>query len=710
MRRAIAAALSVTALFWLGLNPAGAQRAAEEGPIQFTADEVTHDRELGIIRASGNVEASRDGQVLLADTITYNQKLDVVSASGNVSLLQPDGAVIFANLIELTGDFKDGILRDLRVRLADNARFAAAGARRSGGNVLEMRNAAYSPCESCPKQPERPPLWQLKARKIVHDETKQVVEYRDAWMEFLGVPVAYTPYFYHPDPTVKRRSGFLTPSFGGSSTLGTTVSTPYYIAISPSRDFTITPTLTAKERAILAGEYRERFAAAELRTTGNLTFDSEDEFRGHIDAAYREDISNTWRGGVDLQRSSDDTYLRRYNFSSAKTLTSRGFAEGFRGRNYMALNAYAFQGLQENDDPGTTPLVLPMFEYQHVGNPNRIGAFNTIDASVLALTRSDGRDTRRASLGGAWNLPFRSNIGDRYLLSLKLRGDLYHVDHEEGSAADDGVAERIYTEANLGWRLPLSRHDGNFSQILEPIASIVVSPYGGNPVEIPNEDSVDVEFDDTNLFSSSRFTGIDRVEGGPRMNYGLKWSVVGLQGGGTSVFVGQSYRLKDDATFSAGTGLDDNLSDIVARVDVTPGKYIDLGYRTRLDKDNHSPSRNELALSVGSQALNASVNYAFFEREQGSEFGGREELSASARARLSRYWRTNFSSLYDVEDDALRSVSFGIVYECDCFDFDMTLRRTLFEDRDLGRENSILIRLTFETLGEVRTGVLASGS
>ena len=70
MRRAIASALLVTALFWLGLNPAQAQGAAEERPILFTADEVTHDRELGIIRASGNVEASRDGQVLLADTVT----------------------------------------------------------------------------------------------------------------------------------------------------------------------------------------------------------------------------------------------------------------------------------------------------------------------------------------------------------------------------------------------------------------------------------------------------------------------------------------------------------------------------------------------------------------------------------------------------------------------------------------------------------------
>ncbi len=710
MRRAIAAALLATALSWLGLDPIRAQGAADEQPIRFIADEVTHDRELGIIRASGNVEASRNGQVLLADTITYNQKLDVVTASGNVSLLQPDGDVLFANLVELTGDFKDGILQDLRVRLSDNARFAAAGARRSGGNVLEMRNAVYSPCQSCPDQPERPPLWQLKARKIVHDETKQVVEYTNAWMEFMGVPVVYTPYFSHPDPTVKRRSGFLTPSVGGSSTLGTTISTPYYIAVSPSRDFTITPTLTTKERAVLAGEYRERFAAADLRTTGSLTFDSEDEYRGHIDAAYREDISNTWRGGVDLQRSTDDTYLRRYKFSSPKTLTSRGFVEGFRGRNYMALNAYAFQGLQANDDPGTTPLVLPMFEYQHVGLPNRIGAFNTIDASLLSLSRSDGRDTRRGSLGGDWNLPFRSNLGDRYQLSLKLRGDLYHVDHESGSAADDGVTGRIYPEANLGWRLPLSRHDGNFSQILEPVASVVVSPYGGNPTDIPNEDSVDVEFDDTNLFSPSRFAGIDRVEGGPRMNYGLKWSVVGLQGGGTSVFVGQSYRLKDDSTFAAGTGLDDNLSDIVARVDVTPGKYIDLGYRTRLDKDNHSPSRNELAFSVGPQALNAAVNYAFFEREQGSEFGGREELSASARATLSRSWRTNFSSLYDVEDDALRSIALGIVYVCDCFTFDMTLRRTLFEDRDIGRENSILFRLTFETLGEVQTGVLTSGN
>ena len=85
-------------------------RSQPENPIVFTADEVTHDKELGIIRASGSVEISHDNQVLLADTISYNERQDIVSATGNVSLLEESGHVLFAEFMELSGDFKEGII------------------------------------------------------------------------------------------------------------------------------------------------------------------------------------------------------------------------------------------------------------------------------------------------------------------------------------------------------------------------------------------------------------------------------------------------------------------------------------------------------------------------------------------------------------------------------------------------------------------------
>ena len=203
--------------------------AQEQGPVLFRADRVNHDRELGIVVATGNVEMTHGGRVLLADTVSYNQRRNLVTATGNVSLLEPTGDVLFADHVELTDDFRDGIIENLRVLMSDDARIAAVGGRRTGGNITEMRNAVYSPCRTCAGRTTGTPIWQIKAVKIVHNQKEQIVEYNDAFMEFFGVPVAYTPYLSHPDPTVKRKSGILAPSYGGDSELGVTLQVPYYL-------------------------------------------------------------------------------------------------------------------------------------------------------------------------------------------------------------------------------------------------------------------------------------------------------------------------------------------------------------------------------------------------------------------------------------------------------------------------------------------------
>ena len=374
-------------------------------PLLFSANELTHDKERGIITAFGNVEISRDDRILLANSVSYNQTQNVVTATGQVSLLEPSGDVLFAEFMELTGDLKDGIIRDIKIRLSDNSRIAASGARRSGGVKTEMRNAVYSPCKDCAGQTPDKPFWQLKATKVVHDEKEKVIEYTDAFLEVLGIPVAYTPFLTHPDPTVKRKTGFLTPRFGGSSTLGTTLMVPYYIDIAPNKDLTISPTFTSKERVHFAGEYRALGPDSRLDGVTTLTLDSNDELRGHIDTKFRKDINDTWRAGLDLNGTTDDTYLRRYKIGSQKQLTSRAFGEAFRGRDYLKIDSYYIKGLQETDDPGLTPIVAPMLDLNHISKPNKYGVTTSLTANALALTRTEGHDTKRLSLETGWHLP-----------------------------------------------------------------------------------------------------------------------------------------------------------------------------------------------------------------------------------------------------------------------------------------------------------------
>ncbi len=700
---------------------AGEKAVEQEPPIRMKADQLSYDRDLGIVTATGNVEVFHDKRILMADTLSYNERADLLSASSNITLLEPGGEVLFAQYMELSGDMKNGVIQDLRMILQDGARVASSGGHRYDGNRTEMYNAVYSPCRLCPEDPKKPPLWQIKAVKINHDQKWQMLEYQDAWLEVHGVPILYTPYLRHPDPTAPRKTGLLPPTIGGSTELGLVFDAPFYWNIAPNMDATIRPIYTEKGGSLLAGEFRGGFDRASLKAKASITHkstigdgypdpaDSLNGIRGHIEAEGNFDIDETWRWGFDINRTTDDTYMRRYGLGSYNTLSTNVFVEGFRRRNYAAANMYAFQNLSSSVDSDSTPLVLPLLEYSHIGEPDRYGGRTNLDLNLMALSRETGTNTRRMSAILGWRLPYVSDAGSVYTLATQVQGDLYHVNRLERANKSNfsGFSGRFHPSLSMEWRHPFVREEGNGSihQLIEPTVSAVISPYGGNPDTIPNEDSQVFEFDDTHLFAMNRFSGFDRVEGGPRLDYGLKWGVFGKSGGSTALRLGQTYRVKADDTFANESGLEDNFSDVVGSVHVQPGKNINAFFRTRLDKEDLSIERNEVALGIGSPALNVSANYIFFDKQEGSEFQTREQLGASLSAKFTRYWRGSVSGLRDLVDDEMRSIDFGLTYEDECLIFNTRATRTFYEDRDLKPTDAILFTITLKTLGPIRTGI-----
>ena len=684
-------------------------------PVVMRADSLAHDSTRNLVIATGNVEFAQGERILLADRVTYDAQNDTVTASGNVTMLEPTGEVIFADYVELRDGMKSGVIRDFRMLLTDGSRLAANGAVRSDGRT-EMSKAVFSPCQLCPDHPEHPPLWQIKSVRVVHDQQRRDIEYSDAFLEVFGVPVAYTPYFSHPDPTVKRRSGFLTPSFGGHSQLGLTTQIPYFLELAPYRDVTFAPIFTSKEGVVLAGEYRERTRSGQFEFSGSITrprLRDDDgalaggrDTRGHIEGLGRFDIDDTWRWGFDIERSTDDTYMRRYGFGSEDTLTSHLFVEGFRGRNYAAVNGYAFQGLEIDDDPGDTPIVLPIADYNFIGDPGRHGDRYTIDANLMALTRTAGTDSRRLSLTGGWHLPYIGPIGDVYTLSASLRGDVYLVDEVEvptgtGIRTESGLTGRVVPLLSLDWRYPFIRQSGTVRQVIEPMFRASISPYGGNPDDIPNEDSQSFEFDDTNLFSVNRFPGLDRIEGGPRISYGLRLGAYGLGGGRTTAFIGQSFRVKADSTFDAGSGLEDNLSDFVGRVTIAPSKFLDLAYRFQLDGGDFAPRRNEVDLTTGPDWFRLNVGFLSIEDAPSDleKIGKREELSASARLALTPHWSFTAVNRRNLQTDDAINIGFGLTYQDECILFSTQLDRRFTEDRDIAPDTSLRFVIKLKHLG-----------
>ncbi len=693
-------------------TPPATAIAKEDPPVTFSANQLNHDRELEIITAKGNVEVHYEDRVLFADAVTYNQRIDILSATGNISLLEPTGEVVFAQYMELTGDLKDGIVRDLQMILSDGARVAAAGGKFTDGNRTQMSKAVYSACDLCKDNPQKPPLWQIKAVKVIHDKRRQRIEYRDAWLELAGMPIVYMPYFSHPDPTAKKKTGFLTPKFRSSTDFGLSVKIPFYINIAPNMDAILTSVYTQKEGPALAMEFRSLLDRGFLKASGSVTRDSKDQIRGHILSQGQFDINDTWRWGFNLERASDGTYMRRYGYGFRNPLTSQVAVEGFWDRNYFSAKTYWFQDVSADSSSGDTPFVLPLVRFSHAGRPDRFGGRSSLDLSLLSLMRTHGADTQRLSAKAGWVLPYVSDMGSVYRLEALLRGDGYYVNGLDREGEEDdftGLTGRLHPELALTWSHPLVRWESDGGrQIIEPIIQGVLAPYGGNPSNIPNEDSWAFDFDDTNLFALNRFSGTDRVESGPRLNYGISWDRAGSVGGRTAIQIGQTYRPRADSILYDGTGPNDSFSDIVGSLHIMPKAPLRAFYRIRLDKDDFKLKTNELSLSAGTPALHMNMRYLFLDHEDGLEFPTREELYGTVGFQLTQRWRGNISALRDMNEEEMRSMGLNLSYEDECFIFSASVSRTFYQDRDLRPTDAITFDIIFKTLGEVRVGATRS--
>ncbi len=730
MVRAITIIAGFLVLALWAAGPAVAQApSVGKKPVLLTADELSFDREAGIVTAKGNVEISQEDRVLKADNVIYNQKTGVVKAKGNISLAEPSGEVIFTDSVELSDDLREGVIDNIRMLFPDESRFAANGAVRTGGNKTDMRKAVFSPCRLCPDDPTKPPLWQIRADRIVHDQTKKNVEYEDARMEILGVPISYAPFFWHADPTVKRRSGLLVPEFRVDDNLGFTARTPYFWAISEDWDATIKPLWATKELPVAAAEVRHRFQNGELEVDGSITSASKidnqgndlgnDLIRGHIFGKARYDIDNNWRMALDGALTTDDTYLRRYSIdrkqnltgpeARASVLTSRAQLEGFHGRNYSSFDASHFQSLREEVRQADTAFPVPEVNYNFVSDPMfGNGSRFTFDGNFLNLFRLEGTDSRRLSGAGGWEMPYIDPLGGVLRLSASLQADLYWVNSVNRGGTDttfNGVVTRFFPQAVADWRLPVVRELGNVRHLIEPRVAVTVAPNGVNDRRIPNEDSRDVEFDDTNLFSANRFPGLDRVDDSQRLTYGLRTAFYGNDGGQTELFLGQSFRFHTD-NFSPGLGFRDDFSDIVGRVLLQPADYLDMTYRFRLDPDQPSLRRNEVGFSAGPEAVRVSANYLFLDESTTlAEFDEREEISGGIVANVTENWSASARTTYDLAPNG-GPLQYGgaVTYHDECLLVSVDLSRNFTNDRDLQASTEVFVRVVFKHLGELGAG------
>ncbi len=705
------------------------QRTPPKGsPVNVVTDKLEYDGRTKIATATGRVVITYGNYVLVATKAVYNTNTDTMRAIGEVRLREPGGNIMEADIAQLQNRFRDGFARHLRLLMTNDATITADYAKRQDGTITTYTHVTYTRCKTC-MMATGEPLWQIRSLKVVHNEDEHTVYHTDATFEFLGAPVFWLPFFSHPDPTVKRRTGFLIPRFNYSNTYGFGVEIPYFINLAPNYDLTLRPLITSTQGPLLRAEWRHRLekgsysvdAGGIYQLDKNLPSPGDRRLRGFVRTTGNFSITKHWNWGWDGTVSTDDTFMRRYDIDKRTLLTNRAYLTGIRNRNFFSAEALHFRGLLNTDNNDIDPIAVPYLRHQITLDQPVFGGQLGFNTNFYSIHRkksnrlnpafnevNQGTDQTRAVIEGTWKRQIISGMGHVITPFASLRGDVFVTDRVPTAAGinrRDKITTRFLPTAGVDIRWPFVRSDELGQQVITPVFQLISSRNEHKTEYLGNEDAASVNFDSSNLFLHDRFTGKDRYEGGTRVNAGFLYNWMFNDGGFARASFGQSIHLSGRNSFIRGTGLNGNYSDFIAALAFQPNEQIRFNYQARFDQKSFNIHSQEIGLSYGMYGFTGNIDYVQINSSPAfGRLSSEEQIWASAQYKFDNDWNVFGSMRYDLARNRQLNHTVGVGYDCDCFAFSLAYEESHSSDRDADVSRSVKMTIEFKTLGSATIG------
>lgn len=661
--------------------PAAAQ---EKATLVSDRLEITGANELV---ASGAVEIFYQGQRLRASRLIYDQKADRLRIEGPIVLTDASGnSILFASEADLAADMREGILSSARLVLNQQLQIAANQAMRIDGRYTALDQVVASSCKVCEGSPT--PLWEIRARRVVHDQEARQLYFDQAQFRVAGLPIFYVPRLRMPDPTLERSSGFLMPVIRTTSDLGFGLKIPYFQTIGPDKDLTITPYLTAKGSRTVELRYRQAFTTGAIEVNGAITRDKllPGDTRGYVFATGAFDLPDNFKLTFGLQAASDNAYLLDYGYSDTDLLDSRIELSRTRRNGFFSARVVSFQTLRDDEDNDTIPSLMTDVTFHRrfsLGALGGEGGFRLQTHSHLRTSDSpfdgpdpddiaDGRDVSRISARVDWRRSFILPMGIEATILGEAQADGYTIGQD---AIYGGDSSRTHAAAGVELRWPWVKTvaASGATHVIEPVVQLIWAKQNGGL--IPNEDSALVEFDEGNLFSLDRFPGADAVEDGRRANIGLTWTRYDPSGWNLGLTVGRVLREKDFGQFGTSSGLGGDNSDWLAGLSVDWQNGFVASGRVVLD-DDFLLTKGEMRLTLNRDklALATSAIWSVADPLENRPDPTRE-FAFDARWRANSALTAKLSGRYDFVRDQGTLAGFGVEYRNDCVAVDFSLSR-----------------------------------
>ena len=579
---------------------------------------------------------------------------------------------------------------------------------RIAGNSLIFENdksiVSKGVFTTCKKNDDCPP-WQLSAKKITHDKIKKTIYYDNAWLKLYDRPIFYFPKFFHPDPTVKRRSGFLIPTTSDSSSTGTSVNLPYYHVLSDSKDFTVRPRVYFQNKQLIQSEYREVNKNSSNTTDFSLLND-DGQTRNHFFSKFTKnldlDIFEESKIDLQLQQTSGDTYLKTYKLKSPliednSILTSSLSFDGFNEDTslYIDMRSYENLALKKSD---RFEYISPNYRFNKrifKENPYN-GNFNLSSDGY-----SKNYDTNKFEQAVINNFDYASNskinkYGFKNNTNVFLKNSNKKTKDPSKYIDNDTYRLASLFEYKSSYPLIKKASSGN-KNLLIPSSSFKFSPNTTRPMR--NDES---RIDINNVFNPNRINSEDTFEGGASLTLGTEFLKINKDNAEIlNVKLANSIRYKEDKNLPIMSSIGKKTSDLFGQIEYNPNEIFKFNYDFSLDENLQN--QNYQLIKTSMTLNNFVTSFSFLNEDFDTITNNKGYLENKTNYKISDTKDFSYETRRNKKTSLTEFYNLIYRYRNDCLIASLEYNKDFYEDRGLQPEENVFFKLTFVPFGETQT-------
>ena len=735
-------------------------KAQQKDVYNFSADRLTYSQDNNIIEATGNVVAkNQEGKQISSDKIIYNKATQQLSTFGNSRFSDSKGGTLFAESFDYNLE-KKIISAEKKVKFIDKEKntyyFSKLSAddkfdeivgydinadlnkqnlksgdkfnefiepRFSGksasikNNITIVNDAKFTTCKKN-NETDGCAYWNLNAGELIHDKEQKKITYKNASLDLNNIPVLYLPYFSHPDPTVKRESGFLPPTLANlGGDIGSTIKIPYFYPVSQSADFTLSPVYYFKQNPLLLGEYREKFKNGDLSLEGGftqgykeITTTKTEGYRNHLygnlNLIFNDKILDQTILNTKLQHVNNPTYLRVNKINSTNDgfkknlikeddtkLTNEIYLNSFGKTENFNIKAATYRDISIAKNSDQYSYLLPELSY------SKYNLFNDNNLNFNSIFKSQNTNTNQNKSSFINNLDYstqefyNNNLGIGYKFLTKLNNINYYSDYK---TPNQNLNSQINPVVGFDTSLPFAKINKDTEQYIVPR---ILTRYA--PGKMTNATSNDTTLNTDNIFSMNRMNNEELIEKDLSFNVGADWMWQEKQTGNketekATISIGQVLKLNKDLDMPTKSSLQKSNSDIVSKVNYLSPKNFDVTLKNTFDNKLNHVYYNDL--SIKKNFASSEINFNFYEKN--SHIGNERYAKANLASYVTDSTKLKIETDRNLKTDLTNSHKLGIENENECIRYGFYFQKNYSSDKDLKPATSVYFGVTLLPFGE----------